>query len=281
MRRHLIFLFVFFIALVAKAQVWTLDKNQFYILGSYSSAIYMQAFDSTGAITDLTREVTDLTIQLHAEYGVTGRLTIHVTVPYKMVSTDASVSLDLSDPENLPAGTMNHFGNIEAGGIYKIVQDKPQLTGSLFISANTQDYNFINGLQTGYNSWGFRPGLGVAWSFSQSWLSFYTGGDIRTNHYSSAIIAAMEGGYKPVKFIMIAGRLDLRKPIGNGDYNDCNISKTALYLDNQEYLAAGIKAGYIIKEKWGVNFGYNIPLSGKNSLADDIITVGLSYKDKF
>ena len=135
----------------------------------------------------------------------------------------------------LEMGELKYTGNIEAGAIYKFIDDKPVVTGSLFIDANTTDRNYLAGLQTGDNSWGFKPGAGVGWSFPKSWMSFYLGGDIRTNNYSSSILSELEIGFKPWNFFYIAANSGMRQSLKNGGDCDCTTVYTALYQNEREY----------------------------------------------
>lgn len=261
------------------AQVWTLDDREIYVNLSYSSFLYNQKHDSTGELVSLPVEVTDRTIQLFVQYGITDKFTAQLKVPYKILNTTGDLALFNSYGGNyLEAGKLNYTGNIEAGVIYKFIEDKPIVSASFFVETNTSNHNYITGLQSGFNSWGFKPGAGVGWSFPESWMSFYLGGDIRTNNYSSSVLSELELGYKPVSYIYIAGNLNVKRSLDNGNGDcDCTSEYTALYLNDQEYFSYGIKGGFNIKE-WGFNLGYSSAFSANNLPVRGIPTIGVQYK---
>ncbi len=268
-------------SLTSTAQVWTLPQKEFYINLTYSSGIYDEQYDSTGESIAQPVEVTDNTVSLFTQYGVTDKLTLQLIVPFKLISSTGDLNLFNSAEENpyLETGTLNTIGNIEFGGIYRIYNDKPIITGSVFVEANTSDRNYLSGLQSGFNSWGFKPGVGVAWPFSKSWLTFYLGGDIRTNDYSSSILSNLELGYKPAEYVYFAGVLSLKQSIQNGGDCDCTTTYTSLYLNNQEYVSPGLKSGFIFK-RWGFNVGYAAGFAAFNMPVTGYVSAGLQFKSQ-
>jgi len=266
---------------VVHAQVWTLKKKGIYANISFSAAMYTEGFDSTGETFVLPRAVEDKTIALFAQYGITDKITAQITLPYKMTATgDPAVAFspyEYDGPLPLEGGKLNYWGNIEVGAMYKLMEDKPIITASFFVEANTSDRNYITGLQTGFNSWGFIPGIGAGWPFEKSWLTYYLGGDIRTNHYSSSILSKIEYGYKPAPFVYFAVTGNLKRSLKNGDDCDCTTAYRSLYLNNQEYIAGGLKAGFLFG-KWGANFAVNGALSAANAPVALVPSIGVQYK---
>ncbi len=277
--RHIFTLF--FTILMASGsygQVWTLEKNELYVNLSFSNSEYNKAYDSTGEITELPVSISDITIQLFAQYGLSKKITLQLKVPYKMLTSEGDLDIFNSvDGNYLETGSLNYFGNIEAGALYKFIEDKPMVSLSFFVETNTMDYNYLTGLQTGFNSFGFKPGAGVGWGFNKSWFSYYLGGDIRTNNYSSAILSNLELGYKPVPYLYAAADLFVKRSLKAGGDCDCNNTYTALYLNDQDYIAYALKAGFIFKD-WGLNLSYNGAFSAANLPAEGILTVGVQYK---
>jgi hypothetical protein len=161
----LLFLFV-----SLNAQVWTLPKNSVYTNIGWTGYTYSDKFDETGKIQPLSFDVTDNTIQLFALYGITDKLTLQTSIPFKIISKTDYVAFGLPpEPTSLyySRDTIKYFGNIELGGIYKIFDGKPMVSVSLLASLNSTDRNYISGLQTGFNSNAIKPGAGVMWSLQQ------------------------------------------------------------------------------------------------------------------
>ena len=266
---------------VSYGQVWTLDKNEIYVNLSFSNSEYNEGYDSTAEIIVLPVSISDKTIQLYAQYGLSEKMTLQLKLPYKILKSEGDLAVFNSVEGNyLKTGNLNYFGNIEAGALYKFVDDKPMVSISFFVETNTMDYNYLTGLQTGFNSFGFKPGVGVGWAFEKTWFSYYLGGDLRTNNYSSTILSNLELGYKPVPYLYAAADLFVKRLLQSGGDCDCTNTYTTLYLNDQDYFAYALKAGFNIDE-WGFNFGYSGAFSASNLPAEGIITVGLEYKGYF
>ena len=277
--RILLLSIIILISAAIHAQVWTLEKGSIYANLSLSYGLYNEVFDSTGEVVEIPVEILDQTVDLFVQYGITDKLTAQIDVPYKFIRSTGDLYYfnQFEGTPYLQTGRLNDFGNISAGGIYRIVNDKPIITASLFVELNTSERNYLKGMQTGFNSLGIQPGFGAAWAFPKAWFTFYLGGDIRTNNYSSSVNSKMELGYQPYPGIYVAGLLTVKQSVGNGGDCDCTTNYTGLYLNDQEFTAFGLKAGYAYKN-FGLNGAYHIGLSGKNLSATPYLSVGLQYK---
>ncbi len=278
--RILLLSIIIFISAALHAQVWTLKKGSMYANLSVSYGVYNEIFDSTGETLEIPVQIVDQTIDLLVQYGVSDKFTAQVNVPYKLIKSTGDLYYfnQFEGTPYLTTGQLNDFGNISFGGIYQIIDDKPIITASLFFEANTSERNYLKGMQTGFNSYALQPGFGAAWSFPKAWFTFYLGGDIRSNNYSNNIISKMEAGYQPVTGLYLAGLLTVKQSIGNGTNDcDCTTNYTGLYLNDQEFTAFGLKAGYAYKS-FGLNGAYHIGLSGKNMPETGYLSIGLQYK---
>lgn len=260
------------------AQSWTLPASAFYVNVSHSLLTYDRAFDATGEFRDLPVTVSDRTVQLMAQYGVTDRLTAEVRLPYKMLETSGDPAVFNSYPgQYIELGSLSAPGNAEAGVIYKFYDDKPILTASLFVEALTSQHNYIQGLQTGFNSWAVRPGIGAGWTHGPSWMQFYLGTSLRTNDYSHAAISNLEIGYKPADYLYAALAFDVRQSFGNGGDCDCTTDVTALYMSEQEYLGIALKGGFEVGAL-GFNFAYHAAMAANNAAAVGVPVFGIQYR---
>lgn len=263
---------------LAKAQVWTLDAGEIYLNASVSTLQYDEAFDASGTITALPVSVDNRTYQLFAQYGIVSNLTAQIKLPYVQLSSNGDLTAYNSYVNQyLETGSLNGFGNAEFGVLYKIIDDKPVLTASLFVETPAEKYNNLNGLRTGFNSWGIRPGFGVGWGFDKAWLQYYLGSSLRTNQYSHAAISSLELGYKPISYLYAAMVFETRQSFQNGEDCDCTNSETALYLSDQEYISFGLKAGFIVG-RIGMNFAYSGAFYGSEVAATGVPTVGIQFR---
>lgn len=261
-----------------RAQVWPLHKGEVYANASLSTLAYHKAFDASGDVVDIPVDITDRTWQLFAQYGITDKLTAQIKVPYKMISSEGELGAYNSYPDQyLETGTMNGFGNAEFGALYNFMQDKPLLSASFFVETPGEKYNYLTGLQTGFNSWAFRPGVGAGWTYGPTWLQFYLGTSLRTNNYDHAAISNLEFGFKPADYLYTAMVFDMRQSFNNGEDCDCTNTATAMYVSDQEYLGLALKAGFTAG-RIGVNFAYHTAMAAKFAPAAGVPVVGVQFR---
>ena len=274
--------FVLFCFQIGSAQVWTQPAKGIYANVGWSAYTYRNTFNAEGEISPIMFDITDRTVQLFAQYGVTDKLTLQATVPYKMVGKSAytGASFETMQPQlSFQPGKLNYFGNIELGGIYKIYDEKPMLSVSLITSLNSTDRDYIYGLQTGFNSFSIRPVIGAGWSFPKSWLQYYLGADIRNNNYATAVVSDIEYGFKFEDILYVAVEGYLRNPIQSETDCDCTTNYTAMYNSNLKYFGLALKGGFMIKNI-GINAGINTALYAENAPAQLVPSISLQYKGK-
>ncbi|MBC8045954.1 MAG: hypothetical protein H7Y00_04115 [Fimbriimonadaceae bacterium] len=261
-----------------QAQVWTLPENGYYISASFSTATYTQAYDSANINYSLYPvEIEDLSLQLQVQYGITDKITVSAKIPYEVQAAKYIGKQQLDSAGAYIEGELAYLSNIEAGVIYKFRNAKPVISTSLFIETNTQDHNFLNGLATGYDAWSFKPGIGAGYTINKFWFSAYTAADIKTNNYSSGILANGEAGYKLIDEIYFALFVAGRRSFENGDYCSCYLTNSGLFFNDQSYIAYTGKAGFLFNE-FSLNFGYTGAYPGRNIPGDPVFTVGFAYK---
>lgn len=272
-------LFAIISATSAQAQVWALPDGVWQLSASYTWFQYDKAYIDNNTTIDLPLTIFDKTLTIDAQYGITDHITAIARIPYKMLHTEGDPALYNSYPDRyIETGELNTIGNPEFGLIWKIYDYKPALTASLIVEANTSDRNYITGLQSGFNSWAFRPGVGAGWGFDRSWLQFYTGMSIRTNNYNMAVISDLEAGYRFADYWWGAIAFDMRKPSVSGTDCDCSTEATMLYQNDQEYYALALKTGFVLYDDWGLNFGYHLGLTGNDVAATAVPVIGFMYK---
>jgi len=273
---------------ILQAQEWTLAAHESKVFLSYSTLSYNSAFDPDGNIFDHPcYTVSDQSIQLSLETGITERITGVVRVPYKMVNNDVTtngfcdplISNDvpehLSEIQSPQGGQLNALGNIETGLVYKLSPDN-QINASLFAEWNTSNFNYIDGTSTGMNSAAIIPGISWAYGKEKIWTSAYVAGEIRTNNYPSAFRGRYEFGFKPYDFLYVAINASARLPLGNDEDCDCTLTWSSLYLAEQTYVALTIKTGFEYKD-FGLHLATGVAPYAANIGAAPVATIGLSY----
>ena len=246
---------------------WTKNKNETYVQLSYTSiSNYDKLFGSPEI--NLSQKISDNTLQLYTEYGISNNTTLVLNFPFKLTSSNAT-----SSPSN------NSLGNVQFGIKHNFSNKKWLLTGQLNVEANTGNYDEITGLRTGYDAWSFTPLFIAGRGFNNWYVQAFTGFDIRTNDYSSNYKLGGEIGYKTLNWLWIAGFLDGVASLDNGDVvlPSENLN-TGLYVNNQSYAAFGLKLTGEINANFGANVAFGGAFAGRNVAQAPAISFGLYQK---
>lgn len=259
---------------------WTQKKNEFYTQFSFSTIPnYNEIFGNPDYV--LNRDITDNTFQLYGEYGISNRTTLILNIPFKNITTSDVLNPIPLDPSFIEGSKTNAFGNIEAGIKHNIINNKWLLTGQLNIEFNNSSYDEISGIRTGYDAFTFTPLINIGRSFNKSYIQGFTGFNIRTNNYSSNFKFGAEGGTKIIDRIWIIAFLDFVISLDNGDTElPLKNQQTALYINNQEYTAFGLKIIGEITPEFGIIAGFGGAFSGNNVAKQAAYNFSIYYKIK-
>ncbi|MEE9438874.1 MAG: hypothetical protein V3V14_07740 [Saprospiraceae bacterium] len=246
---------------------WTQMKHKLYVQLGYNIIAENNRLFST--VTDdhillLSRAVTDQTIGLYAEYGVTDKFTIVADIPYKMTSSSANVLLP-NDPYQAKQGNLRSFGNISLTGKYQIYKSAINIATDLTIHFPTAIQDFTTRLSTGYMTYGFEPKINIGYGnnklYAYSSLSYNYQIDL-----IDQIKASVEIGYKIYKDLYTIIAVDILQ--STQEIQPRNDDFLFLYQDQQEYFASTLKLSKGIYKNMGLNFHMTI------------ITVGANYVQK-
>jgi len=145
---------------------WTPMKHKGIFISSVSPIIYSTLSDQSGGIS-LHRRVSDITLQLYSEYGITNNPAVVLNWPFKYVQTGSSIRSG-GDSVTLPSGRMICLGNASMELKYKFYQkNKVILTGGIKSEAPTSKYRNETGLRTGYDCWSIIPTAHVGFGYSE------------------------------------------------------------------------------------------------------------------
>ena len=231
------------------AQAWTRQQKHGYVQAGYSiityNALYAGEIDNLDQIP-LPREVTDQTIPIYGEYGITDKLTLSLELPVKWVKTgEINSEFSIGPPGSISSifvpekGDLLGMGNIRLSGIYNILKKNSwSATAKLRIDANTGTYESSTGLRTGFDAWTFAPYLGIGHGRRLWFAAAETGINFRTNNYSTQSFTTAYGGVNFLNnLFLFMGGLELQRNISDGTHDDGNSVLTGLYIDNIEFLA--------------------------------------------
>lgn len=256
---------------------WTKNKGELYSQLSFSTIpSYSEIFNDNTYRT--SREITDNTIQLYAEYGLNDKWTLITNIPIKSITTGSIVDNPTFSP-SITESSKTALGNIQLGLKRKLYDKKFVLSGQLNIEANTGDFYADSGIRTGYDAWTFTPILNLGRGYKNYFFQVFTGVDIRTNNYSSNFKIGGEFGYTAIKNINLIAFLDAVISFKNGDIvlPQSNL-ETALYINNQEYTAFGLKGLYDFTDNFGLTLGFGGAISANNVAKQLALSGGVFYK---
>ncbi|MCI2229443.1 hypothetical protein MC378_09720 [Polaribacter sp. MSW13] len=243
---------------------WTQKKGKFHSQLSFTT---IPNYDELFGKPDyhINGKISDNTIQLYNEYGLTNNITLLVNIPFKLISFEQKKEASL--------------GNIEIGLKHNFYKKNWLLSGQFSIETNTGSFNKNSGIRTGYNAITFTPKFLAGKSFDKAYLQTFIGTKIRANNYSSNFKIGGEYGSKIFKNIWLIGFLDIEKSFKNGTVNlPASNLATGLYVDDQEYGVIGIKTIGEISNNFGITASLPAAFFGNNVAKQVALSVGIYKK---
>jgi hypothetical protein len=231
---------------------WVRSKAGFYLQAAWQTTPrYKEIFSATGKDQPLDRQLTESTLHLYGEYGITRLTTLVVTLPFRFQK--AGEFLENTPSPQTNAGSLSGLGNTSIGLRHAILNGNWPLTGFLRVDLPVDNYNNDTGLRTGYRSLTVLPMLSTGKKFSQSYWFVYTGYAFRTRNYNAYTNAGLEAGYRIRKVWAIAFS-ELVLPTSSDKQPDLDPSNllTGLYVNGQAYLSLGLKGIFEVHRFWGL-----------------------------
>lgn len=270
-----LFIFLFTLSIFSQSP-WTQNKGKAYTQLSFTSiSEYESLFGNPSFNTE--RKITDNTLRLYVEYGISNKTTVFAALPIKTVKSEELVA-----PTTTPltsSASVTSTGNILFGIKHNFYSNKWLITGQISAETKSTDYNAFAGLRTGYDAWTFSPLISIGRGFNSWYLQAYTGVDFRTNDYSSALKMGGEMGYNISSWFTIIGFADGLASFTNGEVIiPQENSLTGLYVDKQSYAAFGLKTTFKVSKEFGVNLGAGLAFGGRRVAKKPAVTGGIYYK---
>lgn len=276
-RITLTLLLLFLTQFVIAQSPWTKKKGEGFSQLSFSSiSNYNALFGQPDYNTE--RTITDNTIQLYTEYGLTDKITIIANLPFKLLKSE---DLTFSNTTALTTnGSNNSLGNIELGIKHQLYNKKWVISGQFNIEANTNNYDKKSGLRTGYDTWTLTPTLNIGRSFKKLYVQGFSGLNVRFNNYSSNFKIGGEVGYKTLNKLWFVAYVDIVSSFKNKKDNTLPIENllTGTYVNNQEYGAYGLKGIFEVTKKTGLTASFGGAFSGNNVAKKAAINFGVYTK---
>ena len=234
------------ISLCSAQSPWTRDKGKSYVQIGFTSLNY-DAYQLDGSKIENFGKISDNTIQIYTEYGITNKLEAQVILPYKSISFDNSAT-NTSE-------SISGLGNVSLGLKYKWYDKIWKISTGITYNAKSIKVDYDKGLSTGFNAATILPYISVGSSINKWYYFGNIGYGYMNNNYSDYLKATFEVGYKIIKNGHLIFVLDTRNVVSKEDAFTNDTAQWPSYLDRQTYNAIGIKANYeFTKDKFGANF---------------------------
>jgi Putative MetA-pathway of phenol degradation len=234
---------------------------------------------------NLRRSVSDVTIRLFAHYSPIEKLSLFVSVPLKIVSSNENYTTLLTNfPDTLPSNSLFNVGNVQFGVKYKFFHKKEWLLAASVLSEfKTSYYEDKDGLKTGLEAFSFNPNFHVAKTFKEKYyINLDLGGTYRTDdHSGDARIYAEVGTNFWKEQIWLRLGFDVRQSFRNGNFLYPNNRQTGLYLNDREYLGIVFRAEYNHPVGVGFYAGVNAYFNADNIPAFPYVNGGIFYRWKY
>ena len=260
-------------------QAWTQKQGASYSQVGYSSIAGKSKYNGGGDPLDLVRKVSDRTLQLYHEHGITDKLTIVGVIPIKFVSTGNEIVSSGFSGNTLPSGNLTGLGNVSMSAIYGLKQNaKWVYSVQLRTDLNTASDEKNSGLRTGVDAWGIAPSFHIGHGANSFWTSLDIGTNLRTNNYSTQWFSNFQLGTKIGDRLNLIGQFGALQSLEDGNSFDGNAIETGLYTNNLEYMAYSLKLGYELKSAvtiWGAIGG---GVSGRDVTRAPAFSLAISYK---
>ncbi|MEQ8301880.1 MAG: hypothetical protein RIB47_00720 [Cyclobacteriaceae bacterium] len=256
---------------------WVAEKGSGYAqLGFTTIGPYSSLYLSDGGSYNLTREVTDRTVQLYGEYGLGNNTSILSSIPIKMMETGEIKNL-VATPN--AQGSFTTLGNLQLAARHNFINSKVVFSGQLTAELPTAGYDEATGLRGGLDAFSIIPRLSIGKGLNKFYGYLSSGVAIRTNDYSSDFRLSGEVGYKLIDRVYLILVLDVVENFENGNavISD-NQLQTGLYLNNQSFFAYGFKGSIGFTDNIGITGAYYGASSGNVVAKSPSVNFGVYFK---
>ncbi|MEO9894673.1 hypothetical protein [Aurantibacter sp.] len=270
-----LFALLFSVALFSQG-AWTKSKNEVYTqLSYYSISGYSGIYGDPGYQSE--RKLTDNTIQIYSEYGLSDKTTVVLSLPIRMIKAEGLVDANAT-PITIE-GSETALGNITIGVKQQLHKGTWAVAAQLNLGLNSGKFFEYSGLRSGYDTYTVSPKINVGRSFGPFYAQGSTGVDIRFNDYSSSFVFDAELGAQPLKRLWTIGFLNSSTSFNNGDVVlPASNLVTGFYVNDQEYVAYGFKLIFEATDNFGVLANYTGAISGNNVPRRAVLGAGIYGK---
>lgn len=234
---------------------WTRARGDGFAQAAlYAIAPYDRVITESGDEFETARTLTDLTLELYAEHGITDAWTLVAVVPFKRLDAgDPNPAVD-AGTAGIESGSLTAPGNVRLGLRRSLARGAWTAAVQLDVEAPTAEFHRGTGLRSGYDAWSMAPVVSLGRGQERSYWYAFAGGGWRGNGYSNFWRAGIEGGRSSGggRWWWI-GSLEVLQTLHDGDRIDPPTNRaTALYVDEQEVVAPVLKVLRRVNGRWAL-----------------------------
>jgi hypothetical protein len=258
---------------------WLQEKNTLLTQISFNVIPeYHQLYLNSGKTYTTERNLKDNTLQAWIGYGFSEKTGFQLILPIKYLNAGDLVEKDTQTAQTT-SGSLQAFGNIALIWKQKLLHQSWLLTSHLIAELPTAKYQDDSGLRSGYDAGSISAALSTGRGFGLIYLYAYLGIGYRSNDYSGFYTGGFEVGYQFARSISVATVINVLQSLQNGTRQDpVNNILTGLYVDNQEYIAWGLKVfGPIIPDKFGYSAAMFGAVNGNFVAKSPALNLGVYY----
>jgi len=206
---------------------------------------------------DINRRAFNSDYSFYLEYGLSNRLDVITSLPFKYISTGELTDAQPFD-NLLEEGSLFGLSNPRVALRYGLLDKKVNVAVSLQTSWNTISKDLDKGLATGFDasSVGLMAHIGRSKEKHYGFLEL--GYHKYTNDFSDVLEINLEHGWTLGQKWNLALALNARHSLENGSYRNENLEQTGFYPNNQEWAAISAKIAYEMSNGFGLSLA--IPL---------------------
>lgn len=263
MKSIIILLLIIFPSYLFAGGPWLIKKKEgfFQLQTTLPVSSFNRLFLENNQELNLNRSILDYTFQVYTEYGITDKLNLISTLPYKHISTGEAETI--IEPNLLPKGNLNGFGNFKLALKYKLLDNNLKASISIQSSLKTISKKIDQGLITGYDANSLGIYIAIGKSFSAKTYSYIESGiNTSSNNFSTILDIHYELGHQFNSSLWIVLTIDMRESLKDGTYRNEKLRQTGFYTNDQEYLSPGLKTNYELKNNIGFALATYAGLSG-------------------
>lgn len=282
MRQKVLLLFFLIVGTLAFSQsAWVQPKGGIYTQLSYNDiSDYNRIFNKNGGDLYTSRRISDRVFQWYTEIGLTDKVTVVTSIPFKIQKSGELVS-EFTAPVAIEEGKLNAFGNIGIAGRYQLMKKKYNVALQLQVNLPTSKFDSDTGLSTGIDAFSFIPTVAVGRGIGDWFYQGNTGFSLRTNNYSTQFKFYVEGGKRFFDQLWVIAFIDIVESLENGNRIDPTQSfQTYLNLNDNEYGGFGVKLIEELTGQIGITAAVGGAFSGHLEAHRPSFNFGVYYKTK-